>query len=371
MADIGQLVVVVFLTDEVDNIETIVAAVCDISGVAFHAGFIGNPFTDCSRNTCSSVVFGQGSIFVSIGFSFMLMCIFSNLLDESLLVAVGSFSHSLCGFFCSSQSFGCDSCFFTFALCIDMQVVCAIGVAVKVCSVFSVVCVQLFIGVGESGVDAGGIFLCNIVDGQELFIVLGVAAAAILSSQQRIAGRETIHGSHSIQHGQLGRNGVLGFFAQSEVVGNCLIINGIGAGSGADSIVQQIVSPSAAIFHQGVSHVAQQVGHGIPCVGVVIVDHSRGQLMTVSNSCGGVGLEVAAIDHGKEYDDSNKDHCGQYAQCSLETLAHTFFGFCSRSLVGQCLFLTHFLFAGCAHVVVHSSHTSVFAEAIPTNYSEV
>ena len=93
-------------------------------------------------------------------------------------------------------------------------------------------------------------------------------------------------------------------------------------------------------------------------VGIIIVDHSGGQLVAVGHGGGGVGFKETGADHAKEHDGGHQNNGKDNAECGLDGLAQALFRVLSRCGLGSELLLALFLFTGCAHDVVHSSHTS-------------
>ena len=109
------------------------------------------------------------------------------------------------------------------------------------------------------------------------------------------------------------------------------------------------VNKHAQVFAVGVGQVL--VGAAIE-----VVDHGRGQGMIADGGGDGMGDKKAGADQAEEYDHSHCHHSDDAVEHLLACAAEPLLGAGGgRRYVRISQALTHFLFAGCAHVV-HSSH---------------
>ena len=341
-----------------------VGAVGNVGGVTILTGVIGQPGLDGFGQIVLGNILAQGGGCV-IAFLLLGGGVLQAQLQELVLVALGLLGHGFGGLFQSGQSVFADG-FLTLGG-LGGQVELIVGDAVKVAGIFRIISIHGSLVIVQLAVNMGGVFLCGVADGGELQIAVHIAARAVGGGHISVGAAETGHAGVQLQHLGFGLQRSLCVLAQGVAVGNSLIIDGVGAGGAVQSEVHQIVMPGLEVLGHvfllaqglfGIGHVAQQLRHFLISGSVVEVQHGGGQLVTVGDAGGGVGGEEAAADHAQEDNGSDQNDCDDGVQDLLGGLAHALFGLGGGDSLGADLFLALFLFAGCAHVVVHSSHAS-------------
>ena len=368
VTDIGQLIGHIHVLHKVQHIVA-VGGIINIGGVAGLPGVIADPVAVELQAVIFRISLPQGGGICVVALLLIRRRIFQSQLQECFLAALGRLSHGLGLFFHLGQGFLADGILAVFVggVRFSGQIEHPEGHAVKVSGIRRIVGIDLILGVDQRGHDTVFIFLSQIVDSQEFLEVGLVAAGTIDGGQIGIAAAVAVDAGHQIHALQLAVDGSLRVFAEFKTLGDGFVINGIGAGGSGQGGIQQIVVPRGIFIREiglfrkrcfRIGKNGQQLLIVLIGIGVIVVDHGGSQLMTADHGGSGVGLKESAADHTKE-DDGGHQYDGDYdAEYSFDSFTQSFFGILGRSGLSSQLFLALFLFAGCAHVVVHSSHTS-------------